>query len=94
MRISRNRVFGAVKMSGGAAILGGGGAECFLDDLVGQVAASAAREVAAHRAIGGFAVTAATVGRGPDIAIANHIAGADDHRVDVALLRRVRKYGC
>lgn len=81
----------AIASSGGAAIVRGGGAVRLLDNFVGQVTTAAAYEFAAHRAIGGLAVTAPAAGGGANVAIANHIAGADDHGADVALLRRVRK---
>ena len=44
------------------------------DNVIGDVAAAAALELAAHRAIGAFRILAPAADRGADVAIANHIA--------------------
>ena len=83
--VSRN------KPSGGARIHRRGLGQFFSDDLLGEVLATAAFELATHRAVRRFGVAMAAVGRGADIALANHIARTDDHGRNMTLMRTIRK---
>ena len=62
-----------------------------LDDLVGEVLAPAALELAAHRRIGGLGVRAPARRGGADVAVPNHIARADDHASNMPIMRTIRK---
>ena len=67
------------KDSGGLLPGLGGLGQCFLDDVLGKVAAAAALELAADGAIGTIGVARPAMDGGADVRGANQIARANDH---------------
>src|SRR5688500_15757664 len=86
MRVSRSRGGSSCALVDIARVGAG-----LLDDLVGEVLAAAAFELAAHRGISRFGIGAAARGRGADIAVPNHIARANDHEHSMPIMRTIRK---
>lgn len=86
MRVTRSR-----GGSGGLLAALRGMSEAFGNDVFSHMLAPATFELATHLCISGLGVPAPARGGGPNVAIANYIAGADDHGAVIALMRGVRK---
>ena len=62
-----------------------------LDDLLGEILATAALELAAHRAVRSLGIAMPALRRGANVGLSNQVARTDDHGRNMTLMRTIRK---